>query len=307
MEENPDRTVYAADDEINLLDYVKVVWKHKKLIIRIVIVVVIATAIASLLMTKVYEAKAVIIPSGVKDSGMSSLLAGQFGLAPPTSPISSEIVNILKGNTLKEKIIINNNLLPILLQNTAQRDNKTMWAGINALKGMTKINFIAKENIIELSIRYKDPKMAADLVNMTLNELTEYMSGEIKRVAETNRKYLESQVDKMPDPFIKSKIYSLIAQQIETAMMAEVKENFAFKILDPPRVPDQAIAPKKRQMVMISFVVSLFLGIFVAFGNEYVEKTTKKSIAAHCGDCIEKLKHSKFVPYFKSIWRRLKK
>jgi hypothetical protein len=60
-------------------------------------------------------------------------------------------------------------------------------------------------------------------------------------------------------------------------------------------------------MVLISFVVSLFLGIFVAFGDEYVEKITKKSITAHCGDCIKKLKHSNFVPYFKSIWRRPKK
>jgi LPS O-antigen subunit length determinant protein (WzzB/FepE family) len=95
------------------------------------------------------------------------------------------------------------------------------------------------------------------------------MSNEARRVADTNKKYLESQVDKTADPFIKTKIYALIAQQIETAMMAEVKENFAFKILDPPRVPDVKIKPKRTQMAIIAFVVSLFLGIFVAFGNEY--------------------------------------
>ena len=48
-------------------------------------------------------------------------------------------------------------------------------------------------------------------------------------------------------------------------MMAEVKENFAFKVLDPPRVPDQRIKPQRRRMVMRAFVASLFVGIFMAF------------------------------------------
>jgi len=281
LEQNPDRTVCTADDEINLIDYLKVILKHKRLIIGIVVVVVIATAIVSLCMTKIYEAKAMIIPAGVasKDAGMSSLLAAQFGITPPAAPISAEIVNILKSNTLKEKIIIRNNLLPILLQkkqNEIQQDDKTMWKGIRALQNMTKVNFTAKDNTIEISVQYKDPKMATDFVNMTLYELTEHMSSETKRVAETNRKHLESQLDKMSDPFIRAKIYALIAQQIETSMMAEVKENFAFKILDKPRIPDKRIKPKRTQMVTIAFVVSLFLGIFAAFGREYIDKIRMK-------------------------------
>jgi LPS O-antigen subunit length determinant protein (WzzB/FepE family) len=118
-------------------------------------------------------------------------------------------------------------------------------------------------------MQFRDPKTAADIVTYTLLELTDHMSNEARRVADINKKYLESQIDKTADPFIKTKIYSLIAQQIETAMMAEVKENFAFKILDPPRTPDVKIKPKRTQMTIIAFVVSLFLGIFIAFGREY--------------------------------------
>jgi uncharacterized protein involved in exopolysaccharide biosynthesis len=55
-------------------------------------------------------------------------------------------------------------------------------------------------------------------------------------------------------------------------MMAEVKENFAFKVLDPPIVPDQKIKPKRTQMVILALVASLFLGIFVAFFKEYLAK-----------------------------------
>ncbi|MBA4391253.1 MAG: hypothetical protein C0399_09985 [Syntrophus sp. (in: bacteria)] len=265
-----------TENEINLLDYVKVILRNTKLIVCIVVIVVVVTIIKSLLMAPVYEAKTVIIPAGVasKDSGMSSLMATQFGIAPPTAPISAEITNILKSNILKEKIIINNNLLPILLgpakDDKSQPDGRRMWSAIRALTGMMKVNFTPKDNVIEISVKFKDPGLAADLLRYTLAELTNYMSSETKRVAGTNQKYLESQLDKVADPFIKAKIYGMIAQQMETIMMAEVKENFAFKVLDPPRVPDRKIGPKRVQMVMISFVVALFLGIFVAFGKEYV-------------------------------------
>ncbi|MCX8111362.1 MAG: Wzz/FepE/Etk N-terminal domain-containing protein [Syntrophorhabdaceae bacterium] len=270
----------AQDDEINLIDLLKVILKNLKFIGVIVAVVVVGTAIISLIMTPTYESKAVIIPSGVisKDTGATSFLLTQFGIAPPASPISSEIVNLLKSNVLKEKIIKRHDLLKVLLGDKYKKDedeNKLIWRGIRALNNMTKINFVQKDNIVEITIGYKDPKIARDLVNYTLTELTDYMSSEAKRVAETNKKYLESQIEKTSDPFIKTKLYALIAQQLETAMMAEVKENFAFKILDAPRVPDRRSKPKRTQMVLIAFVVSIFIGIFAAFLREYFNKQQK--------------------------------
>ena len=65
------------------------------------------------------------------------------------------------------------------------------------------------------------------------------------------------------DPFIKQKTYNMIAQQIETGMMAEVKENFAFKMIDPPLAPDKTIRPKRGLIVILSMVMSLFLGICI--------------------------------------------
>jgi len=106
--------------------------------------------------------------------------------------------------------------------------------------------------------------------------LTDHMSSEARRVATINQKYLEEQLGKTADPFIKQKIYNLIAQQLETSMMAEVKENFAFKVIDPPKVPDKKIKPKRTQMVLLSFVVFIFMGVFLAFFMEYLEKMKSK-------------------------------
>ena len=125
-------------------------------------------------------------------------------------------------------------------------------------------------------MEFPDPVMAAKMTNYFLTTLNDHMTSEAKRVARINMKYLEQQIDRTADPFIKQNIYALIAQQIETSMLAEVKENFAFKIIDPPKEPDQKIKPKRASMVMLSFVVSLFLGIFALFFKEYLKKSRAK-------------------------------
>jgi len=319
--QNPDQKFeYAEDDEINLLDYWRVIWKRRRMIGWLVGAVVLATVVISLTMTNIYQAKALITPISAKDSGGGgaiSALAQQFGglpgIALPASSSATEIVNLLKSNILREKVIERYQLLPVLFYKQWDAEKKDwkrgagsgislnpmtylgklasavisgeekgvrkkdpgipdVWDGLRMLEGIVKINPSIKENSITIMVDYYDPEMAAKMVDYFLTALTDHMSTEARRVASINQKYLEEQLGKTADPLIKQKIYNLIAQQLETSMMAEVKENFAFKVIDPPKVPDRKIKPKRAQMVMLSFVVAVFMGIFAAFFMEYLEK-----------------------------------
>jgi uncharacterized protein involved in exopolysaccharide biosynthesis len=263
-------------DEINVMEYLYILKKRWRLIAIVVSVAVVGTAIVSLLMTKIYESKGVIIPAGVlgKDQGAAStFLAMQFGLAPPTSPASAEILNLLRSNIIKERVIREHGLIALFLKESDRKksENEQMWMCLRKLRDMTTVNFTPKDNVIELTVRYKDPEMAEKLVNYYLTELTDHMSSEAKRVAQRNKEYLEAQIDTTADPFIRAKMYSLIAQQIETSTMAEVKENFAFKTLDPPRIPDNRISPRRTLMVILAFVLSLVTGAVGAIVLEKVQ------------------------------------
>jgi len=313
------------EDEINLLDYWRVIWKRRKLIGYIVAVTVALTVVISLFMTNIYQAEAVITPITAKEGGggggMAAMLAQQLGgglpgIMMPGASSAAEIVNLLKSNILREKVIVRHKLLPILFEDDwdakkqrwkAEGDNggfrinlnplswvtsllslvrpapppsiakkqpgiPDVWDGIRTLDKLVTVKNNIKENTITITAQFKDPELAAKLVEYYLSTLMDHMSAEARRVALTNQKYLESQLGEATDPFIKQKIYNLIAQQVETSMMAEVKENFAFKVLDPPRAPDRKFKPKRAQMVVLSFVVALFIGIFVAFFLEYLEK-----------------------------------
>jgi uncharacterized protein involved in exopolysaccharide biosynthesis len=311
----------VGEDEIDFLDCWRVIFKHRRLIGRIVLIVVIFAAVISLFMTNIYQAKALIMPVAANDSGTGALsaLTQQFGALPglmgvpaPGTASLEELTNLLNSNIVREKMIQKNNLLPILLHDlwdadkqdwkkksilnpsslirkvagaVAFQDSKTqkieegipdLQDGLRELEEIVSVRKNIKESNIAISVDYPDPEMAAAMANYLLDALNEHMTGESRRVAKTNKAYLEGQIEKNPDPIIRQKIYGLIAQQIETIMMAEVKENFAFKVLDPPMVPDTKIKPKRVLMVSIALIVSLFMGIVIAFFKEYIEKLKAK-------------------------------
>ncbi len=90
------------DDEINLLELWQVVWKRRKLIAYIVTACVVATVVVSLLMTNIYESKAVIMTVEAKSSGggggMAAALMGQMGglssiVGTPESASAAEILS----------------------------------------------------------------------------------------------------------------------------------------------------------------------------------------------------------------------
>lgn len=311
------RRDFDQDDEINLLELWQVVWKRRKFIAYFAGIVVVLTAVVSLLMTNIYESNAVITPvetKGGAGGGMAAALAAMGGglggmIALPESATSSEIVLLLNSNILREKIIKEYNLLPVLFSKQWDEEKKTwkkggfslnpltwisklialikpadkkavkkepgvpdMWDGLRALKDLVQIKSNVKEKSITISAQFDDPEIAARLAGYFVAALNDHMSQEARRVAAINKKYLEEQLPLNSDPLIKQKIYTMIAQQVETAMMAEVKENFSFKVIDPPMVPDKKIKPKRAQMVVLSFVVALFMAVFIVFFLEYLEK-----------------------------------
>jgi uncharacterized protein involved in exopolysaccharide biosynthesis len=233
-------------------------------------------------MTKVYESRAVIVPvvPVEEQGGGMSAVAAQFGITTPQSSNLSEIVGLLKSDIIMQKVMEKGKFRDVLFDKDdleGLSENEKTWKGIRILKEqILNVKENKKDNIITISAEYKDPVIAQKIASTALMELTEHMTAEARRVAEANRVYLESQINTAGDPFIRTNVYGLIARQIQTAMLAEAKENYAFKVLDPPRVPDKKVKPKRVLMVGIAFVVSLFLGIFLAFMREHYQRNREE-------------------------------
>ena len=67
------------DDEIDLLELIKVLWDEKRKIIAITAVALFISVIYSLSQPNIYHSEALLAPAGDEGSGGISKLAGQFG------------------------------------------------------------------------------------------------------------------------------------------------------------------------------------------------------------------------------------
>ena len=296
------------EEEPDLLWYWEVLKKHKGLIILATLPCALSTAVFSLLVEDIYRSQAVIIPISGEKSSLGTIasrmgaMAGLLGISP-LGISEAEIVSLLKSEVLKEELIKRYNLLPVLFSERWEPESRTwkpppfgprvilsrlmakvrggrcdpdapptVWDGIKMLEEIVEVRQDPKLGTIRVSVNFPDPQKAAEICQALIATLREHMCADAIRVAQTNKRYLEEELVRTSDPLIRQKIYALIADQVETITMAKVKENFAFKVIDPPLVPEEKVKPRRAMMVAVAFVLGGFVGVMGAFLIEAVEK-----------------------------------
>src|SRR3972149_1877590 len=147
---------------------------------------------------------------------------------------------------LRKKVIERYDLLPVIFserwdsekKNWAEQEAKpTLHDALRALERLMSVRHSPKDNTITITLESTNPRDAAQMLDKLLSVLNPHLSNEARRIADANRRYLEGQLKYTSDPLIRQNIYTLIAQQLESAMMAGVMENFAFKVIDPAKGP----------------------------------------------------------------------
>ncbi len=281
---------YYEEDEIDLFELFEIIWKKRVFVGVITTLITVAAIIYALIATPIYRSKATILPVSSSGSSISIPseimgLASMAGISIPTSSGKGEIIVRLKSSLLYENIIKKYNLLPILFAEkwdvtskkwTTDTPPPTLEDGIRTLKDMVNISEERKEGSIEVSVDFKEPEEAARLVKLILEETKRLIIKNTVDRAKKTLKQLKSILPTVEDPFIQQKIYALMAKQLETISLAKAGESFAFIVVDPPRVPEKRIKPKRKLIVVVAFVSGFILSIFLAFFMEWIKNAKQE-------------------------------
>lgn len=71
---------------------------------------------------------------------------------------------------------------------------------------------------------------------------------------------------------IQETVYSLLNQELERAKIAEVRDTLVVQVLDRAVPPTQRFKPARSKIVLMSGIVSIIMGVFLAFTLEYILK-----------------------------------
>ncbi|MBW2610397.1 MAG: hypothetical protein JRC68_08660 [Deltaproteobacteria bacterium] len=183
------------DDEINLIDLIYPIYRHRIFLILFCLVIVVAATIITLRTPKTYEATAVILPetkAGDSGSELKAAFLKQFGVAGiggSTGAPSEVFEAVIKSNELAQEV--------------RDRYHYGFIMGIKgkgekkAAEAFAKAIQVAKDRnnpTISVSIQSVDPVLAADLANTYITALDRYNRTNTVTSAQRLRRYIEERM-----------------------------------------------------------------------------------------------------------------
>lgn len=220
------------DDEINLIDYLIVLARHKWLIIGITLLAIVTTAVISLYMTPIYMAETKILPPQQGSSSMASQimsqlggLAGIAGGAVGIKTTNELYIGLLKTRVILDRIIDRFNLMELYEAKYREDARRGLTAALKAQDDK-------KSGIITVGVEDKDPKRSADMANAFVEELKNCTKGLAVTEASQRRLFFEEQLKDIKEALIKS----------EEAMQRFQERTGAIKIDEQAKAVIEGIA-----------------------------------------------------------------
>jgi tyrosine-protein kinase Etk/Wzc len=198
-----EKTKRIAGEEINLLHYLVVVLKRKKLILGITLSSALITAVVSLIMTPIYRAETRILPPQQSSSSLSAQVLSQLGGASGFIGSSLGVKNpndiyvgMLKSRTIYDRIVDRFELMKLYEAEYREDARGELDDLVNVQSG--------KDEIISVSVEDEDPKRAAEMANAFVEELKELTQNLAVTEASHRRLFFEEQLQKVKEDLIKA-------------------------------------------------------------------------------------------------------
>ncbi len=224
-------------DEINLLDYLIVLAKRKKLILGITFGAAIIAAVISLITPSIYKAETKILPPQQGSTSAAQLLSqfgGAAGLVGGTIGIKTTnelYIGLLKSRPVLDGVIDRFDLMKVYKAKLREDARK-------AIAGALKAQDDKKTGIITIGIEDKDPKRAAEIANAFVEELKNLNNVIAVTEASQRRLFFEEQLKLAKEGLINA----------EESMKGFQEKTGAIKIDDQAKAVLEGIAQLRAQV-----------------------------------------------------------
>jgi uncharacterized protein involved in exopolysaccharide biosynthesis len=272
-----------ADDRLDPRAIWRRVVDHRRMIALFIVVPMVLSAVVVLLMRPVYQSDVVLVPTEGQEaaSGLAALssqlggIASMIGISAPPSSTKEQTIAILESRAFTEAFIESENLLPILFWkqwNAQAGEWKPDWRGriptiadgVELFDEMIRtVSDDTSTNLVTLRVQWYDRELAARWANLLIRRLNEDVRKRDIAEAQRSIEFISRELARSDKVELRQGLYGLMQQQLERIVLANVREDYAFKILDPAFVAeaDDPVWPRKIATVAASGVLGLVLAI----------------------------------------------
>lgn len=293
-----------ANDEIDLCELFSALWKGKWIIIATTFLFAVAGVLYAISLPNIYKADALLAPAENAGGGGLSKMAGQLGglaalagvnLGGGETSQTEMALKVMKSRVFVENFVNKHSLLVPLMaskewdlaSNTLVYDEEVYNPKTNewlreaqGLRGVepsaqeifekfTKdvliVNEDSKSGFITLSIKHYSPFLAQQWLTWLIEDINIVMRERAIEETQKNLDYLNKQLEKTSIADMQSTFYKLIEEQTKSLMLAEVQDEFVFKVVDPAVAPELKVGPKRALICLLATLLGGMLGVGVVF------------------------------------------
>lgn len=309
MNNNQEQTLqHIADDEIDLLELFKTVWAGKWLIIAITAVFACGSVLFALSQPNIYVAEAKLAPT--KESQSGGVLGGQLGglaslagINMPRGQVDNSQLaqEIIKSRAFLTDFVERRNILADLMAveswepNTGtveyavdvydaatqtwlreakppQQAEPSSWEYVQAFRSILTVNADADAGLVALSVEHKSPVIAKQWVDWLIEDINNEMRRRDVEEAQSSIAFIEREMANTRLANTQQVYASLLEQQTQTIMLANVRPEYVFRVIDPAVVPEQKAKPKRAVIAAVGTVLGGMLGLFLVLVLSQVRK-----------------------------------
>lgn len=284
-----------ANDEIDLRELFGAIWAAKWLILVITSVFAVASVFYALQLPDIYESEVTLAPAEDGSLKVPGQLGGLAALAGVNlggmggGDKTSLALEILKSRDFIGRFIEQNDLyIPIMAAKGWDRTNNQLilhseiydintqqWvrkmkppfqskpSKLEAIESFNKLFSVSQDKtsgMVKLNVEYLSPYLAKNWAENMVKAINEEMRKRELAEAEKSIAYLNSQIAQTSLADVRSMLFTLIEEQTKTLMLANVREEFVFKTVDPAVVAEKKAKPARALIcllaAMLGFIVS---------------------------------------------------
>ena len=271
------------EKEAGLSDVLKALFQNWKLIfIGTVFSVILSISISFFLPVK-FKASSIIVPvSNEKESNLASQLGGLASFTgvnlSSSNSKKNEYIAILKSREFLYPFFERNNILPVLFAEKWNTNTNTWISGEKAptlwdlYKKFHEDVFTLSEEIatglLTVSIETEDPNISMIWANLLIKDVNDEIKNMAIEVSEKNLLFLSQKVESVKVSNIREALNQFIESELQKAMMANVSDEYAFKVIDKAVFPEEKSAPKRMIIIITGFFLGFFFFVLMALIRE---------------------------------------
>jgi uncharacterized protein involved in exopolysaccharide biosynthesis len=137
------------------------------------------------------------------------------------------------------------------------------------------VNLDVRNGMVDVAIEWTSPAVAARWANLAVTRANERIRAQARSSAARSIQYLNEELAKTSVVELRQAIHRLIEVQINNAMLANVQNEYAFRVVDPAVAPEKRVRPKRIIMVLAGGVLGGIVGVLFILIRRGVRHETR--------------------------------